>query len=150
MPIQARWLIPEGNPQAAQALAVALRIGLPAARVLLARELGDPEAARRFLAPSLADLHAPAALRGMTEAVARLKRAISGGERILIYGDYDVDGTTSVVILKKAIEMAGGTASFIRSTPAAAMGTGCAPKRWKRPPPRGHSDDQRGYRHPRG
>ena len=48
----------------------------------------------------------------MTEAVARLKRAISGGERILIYGDYDVDGTTSVVILKKAIEMAGGTASF--------------------------------------
>jgi single-stranded-DNA-specific exonuclease len=112
MPIQARWLIPEGNPQAAQALAAALRIGLPAARVLLARELGDPEAARRFLAPSLADLHAPAALRGMTEAVARLKRAISGGERILIYGDYDVDGTTSVVILKKAIEMAGGTASF--------------------------------------
>jgi single-stranded-DNA-specific exonuclease len=112
MPIQARWLIPEGNPQEAQALAAALAIGLPAARVLLARELGDPDAARRFLHPSLADLHAPGALRGMPEAVERLRRAISGGERILIYGDYDVDGTTSVVILKKAIEMAGGTAAF--------------------------------------
>ena len=76
------------------------------------RELGDPEAARRFLHPSLADLHAPGALRGMQEAVARLRRAIAGGEQILIYGDYDVDGTTSVVILKKAIEMAGGAASF--------------------------------------
>ena len=112
MPIQARWLIPDGNPQEAQALAAALGIRLPAARVLLARELGDPGAARRFLKPSLADLHAPGALRGMPEAVARLRRAISGGERILIYGDYDVDGTTSVVILKKAIEMAGGEASF--------------------------------------
>jgi single-stranded-DNA-specific exonuclease len=110
--MQARWLIPQGNPQEAQALAAALGIGLPAARVLLARELGDPEAARRFLDPSLADLHPPGALRGMSEAVARLRRAIAGGEQILIYGDYDVDGTTSVVILKKAIEMAGGAASF--------------------------------------
>ena len=110
--MQARWLIPEGNPQEAQALAAALGIRLPAARVLLARELGDPEAARRFLDPSLADLHPPGALRGMQEAVARLRRAIAGGEQILIYGDYDVDGTTSVVILKKAIEMAGGAAAF--------------------------------------
>ena len=55
MPIQARWLIPEGNAQEAQALAAALGIRLPAARVLLTRELGDPEAARRFLNPSLAD-----------------------------------------------------------------------------------------------
>ena len=110
--MQARWLIPEGNPRQAQVLAAALGIGLPAARVLLARELGDPEAARRFLNPSLGDLHPPGALRGMSEAVARLRWAIAGREPILIYGDYDVDGTTSVVILKKAIEMAGGTASF--------------------------------------
>ena len=112
MPIPARWLIPEDHPQETQALAAALRIRLPAARVLLARELGDPDAARRFLSPSLADLHAPGELRGMAEAVTRLRRAICCGERILIYGDYDVDGTTSVVILKKAIEMAGGIASF--------------------------------------
>jgi single-stranded-DNA-specific exonuclease len=112
MPMQARWLIPEGKPQEAQALAAALGIRLPAARVLMARELDNPEAARRFLNPSLDDLHPPGALRGMSEAVARLRRAIAGGEQILIYGDYDVDGTTSVVILKKAIEMAGGKAAF--------------------------------------
>ena len=112
MPITARWLIPEANPQEVEALAAALGIGLPAARVLCARELSDPAAARRFLRPSLADLNPPGALRGMAEAVARLQRAITGREPILIYGDYDVDGTTSVVILTKAIEMAGGVASF--------------------------------------
>jgi len=112
MPIPARWLIPEVDPQETEALAAALHIKPPAARVLLARELRDPEAARRFLRPSLDDLHPPAALRGMPEAVERLRRAIHGGEKILIYGDYDVDGTTSVVILTKAIEMAGGAARF--------------------------------------
>ncbi len=112
MPIPARWLIPEIRTQEVEALAAALRIGLPAAQVLLAREMRDPETARRFLRPSLNDLHQPSALRGMTEAVGRLRRAIHGGEKILIYGDYDVDGTTSVVILTKAIEMAGGAATY--------------------------------------
>ena len=112
MPIQARWLIPDVNPQQAAALAAALRIGLPVTRVLLAREICDADSARRFLRPSLDDLHEPARLRGMTEAVERLTRAVRSGEKILIYGDYDVDGTTSVVILTKAIEMAGGVASF--------------------------------------
>jgi len=112
MPIPARWLIPEVSAEEVEVLAAALRIGLPAARVLLAREVRDPDAARRFLRPSLDDLHPPTALRGMAEAVERLRRAISSGEKILIYGDYDVDGTTSVVILTKAIEMAGGAAKF--------------------------------------
>jgi single-stranded-DNA-specific exonuclease len=112
MPIPARWLIPDINSQQAGALAAALRIGLPVARVLLAREICDADSARRFLRPSLDDLHEPAKLRGMTEAVERLARAVRSGEKILIYGDYDVDGTTSVVILTKAIEMAGGAASF--------------------------------------
>jgi len=108
----ARWHVPAVSEPEAAALAAALRIGLPAARVLLARDLRDAEAARRFLRPSLDDLHAPGELRGMAEAVERLQRAIRDREKILIYGDYDVDGTTSVVILKKAIEMAGGAASF--------------------------------------
>ena len=75
MPIQARWLIPDVNPQQAAALAAALRIGLPVTRVLLAREICDADSARRFLRPSLDDLHEPARLRGMTEAVERLTRA---------------------------------------------------------------------------
>ena len=112
MPITARWLIPDARAQEAEALSRALGIRLPAARVLCARELTDPDAARRFLRPSLADLHPPGALRGIEQAVARLRSAIALGQRILIYGDYDVDGTTSVVILTKAIEMAGGAASF--------------------------------------
>jgi single-stranded-DNA-specific exonuclease len=112
MPLPARWLFPDANPQDAETLAAALGIGLPAARVLAARDLRAPDAARRFLRPSLEDLHEPGALRGMAEAVERLRRAIRGREKILIYGDYDVDGTTSVVILTKAIEMAGGAASF--------------------------------------
>ena len=75
------------------------------------RGLGEPTAARHFLEPSLDDLHDPAAMRDMPRAVERLREAIREGQKILIYGDYDVDGTTSVVILTKAIELAGGAAS---------------------------------------
>jgi single-stranded-DNA-specific exonuclease len=57
-------------------------------------------------------LHDPLLLKDMPEAVRRIEAAISAGERILLYGDYDVDGTTSIVILKKAIELAGGHADF--------------------------------------
>jgi single-stranded-DNA-specific exonuclease len=51
-------------------------------------------------------------MRGMTAALERLRRALAGAEKILLYGDYDVDGTASVVIVKKAIELAGGQCSF--------------------------------------
>lgn len=107
-----RWLIPACDSNAVDALARALGVGRPAARVLCTRGLGDPAAAREFLHPSLANLHDPHCLLGMPAAVERLRRAIDRGEKVLIYGDYDVDGTTSVVILKKAIELAGGTADF--------------------------------------
>jgi single-stranded-DNA-specific exonuclease len=107
-----RWLLPAIDTRQASALAAALGIGLPAARVLCARGLTDAGAARRFLHPSLDQLHDPALLLGMTEAVERLRRAIGAGEKILIYGDYDVDGTTAVILLKKAIEIAGGSADY--------------------------------------
>jgi single-stranded-DNA-specific exonuclease len=107
-----RWLIPQTNPQQARELAGDLAIQSVTAAVLLNRGLNDPAAARRFLAPEFGDLHDPQLLTGMPAAVARLKAAIQAKQKILIYGDYDVDGTVSVVILKKAIEMAGGQASF--------------------------------------
>jgi single-stranded-DNA-specific exonuclease len=107
-----RWLLPQIDPASAGSLARALGIQPPAARVLAARGYADPEHARRFLRPTLDDLHDPFLLLGMKEAVERMHRAIAGGENILLYGDYDVDGTTSVVILKKAIEMLGGQAWF--------------------------------------
>jgi single-stranded-DNA-specific exonuclease len=112
MPAPARWAIPALDTQQVESLRAALRIGAPAATVLVHRGLGDASRARRFLAPSLDELHDPFALRDMQRALDRLQKAIRGGERILIYGDYDVDGTTSVVILTKAIEMAGGTAAY--------------------------------------
>ncbi|HLH00610.1 MAG TPA: single-stranded-DNA-specific exonuclease RecJ [Bryobacteraceae bacterium] len=111
-PPAANWLMPESDEPAAQRLVSALRLHPIAARVLLNRGFSDPAAAERFLAPSLAHLHNPLLLTGMSDAVARLRVAIQANEKILIYGDYDVDGTVSVVILKKAIELAGGHASY--------------------------------------
>jgi single-stranded-DNA-specific exonuclease len=107
-----RWLLPSTDPRDVAALSSALRIAQPAAGILVHRGLGDPAAARRFLQPSLDELHDPLTMRDMPRAVARLREAIREGQKILIYGDYDVDGTTSVVLLTKAIELAGGASSY--------------------------------------
>jgi single-stranded-DNA-specific exonuclease len=107
-----RWLIPAADPDATNALAADLGVRPITAAVLLSRGIADVAAAQRFLAPDLAHLHDPALLTSMRDAVERVKAAIQAKEKILIYGDYDVDGTVSVVILKKAIEMAGGEASY--------------------------------------
>ncbi len=93
-------------------LAVSAGVRRPAARVLFHRGYRDADSARRFLSPSYDQLHDPFLLRDMRAAVDRLRAALAAGERILLYGDYDVDGVVSVVILKKAIELAGGTAGF--------------------------------------
>jgi single-stranded-DNA-specific exonuclease len=110
--LSSRWLIPTADPDAATALAASLGVQPLTAAVLLSRGIGDAPAARRFLAPDIDHLQDPALLTGMHRAVERLLAAIRAQEKILIYGDYDVDGTVSVVILKRAIEMAGGQASF--------------------------------------
>jgi single-stranded-DNA-specific exonuclease len=82
------------------------------ARLLIGRGIMDGESASKFLTPSLDHLHSPYLMSGMKAAVDRLDVAIELKERILIYGDYDVDGTTAIVILKTAIELCGGTADF--------------------------------------
>jgi single-stranded-DNA-specific exonuclease len=79
---------------------------------LWARGYRTPEQAARFLDPSIADLLDPALLKDMPAAVDRLRRALEKKERILLYGDYDVDGTSAVVILKKGLDLLGGIASF--------------------------------------
>lgn len=112
MATPARWILPEPAEPEAGRLARALGITLPAARVLWHRGYRDPSVARRFLEAPLEDLYDPFLLLGMDRAVERLRRAISARERLLIYGDYDVDGAASVVILKKAIELAGGAADY--------------------------------------
>ena len=82
------------------------------ARLLVMRGIHEPETAERFLAPSLSHLHSPYLMSGMKAAVDRLDAAIERKEGILIYGDYDVDGTTAIVILRTAIELCGGSADF--------------------------------------
>ena len=104
-------MISESGAEAAARLVSALGICAPAARVLCARGLSEPEAARRFLSPAASDLHDPYLLQDMDRAAPRLARAIEQRERILLYGDYDVDGTTALVVLKKAIDLAGGDAT---------------------------------------
>src|SRR5437016_8228692 len=107
-----RWLLRDVDARAAASFGSLLGIGPVAARVLYGRGYRDPDAARLFLHPSLDRLHDPLTMLGMPQAVERLRAAIGAREKILIYGDYDVDGTTSVVVLKKAIELAGGAAFF--------------------------------------
>ena len=68
-------------------------------RLLVNRGIVEPQAAGRFLSAALADLHDPFLLLGMEKAVARLAKATRSGERICVYGDYDVDGITSVALL---------------------------------------------------
>jgi len=82
------------------------------ALLLVGRGITEPEAAERFLTPSLLHLHSPYLMAGMKAAVERIEAAIERKESILIYGDYDVDGTTAIVILKTAIELCGGSADF--------------------------------------
>src|SRR5215469_7210341 len=80
--------------------------------LLVRRGIRDAESAQRFLAPSLSHLHLPERLTGLRAAVDRLDAAIERKEPMLIYGDYDVDGTMAVIILKTAIELCGGAADF--------------------------------------
>jgi single-stranded-DNA-specific exonuclease len=82
------------------------------AELLLARGVTQPAEAFAFLNPEAAALHDPFQMLGMNEAAARLERAIQAREPVLLYGDYDVDGTIAVVLLKTAIEMLGGVARF--------------------------------------
>jgi single-stranded-DNA-specific exonuclease len=82
------------------------------APLLVRRGISDAEAAGIFLSPSLSHLHAPERMLGLRAAVDRIAAAIEHKEPILIYGDYDVDGTMAVIILKTAIELCGGSADF--------------------------------------
>ena len=101
------WSSLSCDDAAVQQLSTELGVSPVTARLLCIRGLGDLEQARRFLSPSLDDLHDPFALTGMHPAVDRILGAIDRRERIAIHGDYDVDGVTSTVILRRALELLG-------------------------------------------
>jgi single-stranded-DNA-specific exonuclease len=103
-----RWDTLDCNESAATELAAALGVSPVVARLLCQRGLSDPELADRFLNPSLDHLHDPMLLADMGVAVDRILAAIARKEKIAIHGDYDVDGVTSTVILRRALELLGG------------------------------------------
>jgi len=107
-----RWVLAEPHPQEAEALAQSAHIPLVLAELLVARGIQTPSDAFAFLNPDVAHLHDPLLMLGMKAAVERVELAISRKEPILLYGDYDVDGTTAVVLLKTAIELLGGVIRF--------------------------------------
>lgn len=95
------WVLPASDPQRAAEIQSPIACPEPIARFLATRGVSDP---LRFLNPTMDDLHDPSLMLGMTAAVTRIQQAVRTGEPILIYGDYDVDGTTATVLLKTAIE----------------------------------------------
>jgi len=118
-----RWLPRSADPTQVASLATDLqssplfqgedlRLHQILARLLVMRGIADADSAERFLSPSLSHLHSPYLMSGLKAAVERLEAAIDRKEGILIYGDYDVDGTTAIVILKTAVELCGGSADF--------------------------------------
>ncbi len=106
-----RWVLPQAN-SAAAILAQSAGLPLIVAELLAERGVRSAQEADLFLHPRIEHLLDPYAMRGMAAAVARVQGAIASREPILIYGDYDVDGTTAIVLLKTALEILGGTVDF--------------------------------------
>src|SRR5262245_57330127 len=96
---QKRWNIVQSDEVKLASLQQALNIHPVICKILLQRSIDTFESARDFFRPQLASLHDPWLMKDMDKAVQRILNAINNGEKILIFGDYDVDGTTSVACL---------------------------------------------------
>jgi single-stranded-DNA-specific exonuclease len=107
-----RWVLRNAEAQLVQQLALEMALPVSIARLLAVRGIQTAEQAHKFLSPSLQDLHSPYLMTGLRDAVERLRAAVERGETVLIYGDYDVDGTTAIVILKTALEICGGKVDY--------------------------------------
>jgi single-stranded-DNA-specific exonuclease len=107
-----RWNVRPYDAEAATSLARVLGVSPILAALLINRGYAGERAARTFLSPGYDQLHEPFLMLGMNEAVARVKLAIEQQEPILIYGDYDVDGTTGTAILLRALKLLGARTGF--------------------------------------
>ena len=107
-----RWLLRSSDPDTITTLTREAGLTPVIARLVAARGIATREQADEFLSPSLSHLHSPYLMSGLRAAVDRLRAAIERGETIFIYGDYDVDGTTAIVILKTVLELCGGRVEY--------------------------------------
>ncbi|MBN2697475.1 MAG: single-stranded-DNA-specific exonuclease RecJ [Bacteroidales bacterium] len=103
--MEKNWIIKEqGNDKEVDALSHALGVDRTIANLLIQRNIKSYEQARAFFRPDLADLHDPYLMKDMDRAVQRIRKAEADGEKIMIYGDYDVDGTTAVSMIYKFLK----------------------------------------------
>ena len=108
MPIEKRWVVkPQGNTEAVAAMAAATGISPVLANLLVQRGIDTLEKAKKFFNPQLSDLHDPFLMKDMDKAVERVERAVRNREKIMVYGDYDVDGTTAVALVYKFLRQIG-------------------------------------------
>ncbi|MCK3682697.1 single-stranded-DNA-specific exonuclease RecJ [Maribellus sp. YY47] len=89
----------QGDQNEVKHLSAALNVNMVTARLLVQRGIKTYNEAKAFFRPRLSDLHDPFLMKDMKEAVARLEKAIENQEKVIVYGDYDVDGTTSVALM---------------------------------------------------
>jgi single-stranded-DNA-specific exonuclease len=107
-----RWTVRRQHAAEASSLARVLGVSPILAQLLISRGYENEFAARAFLSPRYEQLHEPYLMLGMREAVVRLQQAIDNDEPILIYGDYDVDGTTGTAVLLRALKLLGAKTGF--------------------------------------
>ena len=108
MPIEKRWVVkPQGDPRTVELVAASAGLSPVLANLLVQRGIDTVEKVNKFFNPSLADLHDPFLMKDMDKAVARVEQAVRNGEKIMVYGDYDVDGTTAVALVYKFLRSLG-------------------------------------------
>ncbi len=108
MPINKRWVVkPLGNQELVENLATTLSISQVLAQLLIQRGIDSVEKAKNFFNPQLSELHDPFLMKDMDKAVERIEEAIARREYIMVYGDYDVDGTTAVSLVYKFLKQIG-------------------------------------------
>ncbi|HUG43214.1 MAG TPA: single-stranded-DNA-specific exonuclease RecJ [Acidobacteriota bacterium] len=106
--METRWDVASLEPAKTEFLCTELGISPLLARLLINRGVGTPEEAGAFLNGDIRRLHNPFLMEGMKAAVARIFEAVEQDQKILVYGDYDVDGITATAVLRRALEMLGG------------------------------------------
>ena len=100
-----RWTLkPKPEVRKVEDIQKALQIDAVTATLLIQRGIETYEEAKTFFRPSLSDLHDPFLMKDMDKAVERIEKSIANNENILVYGDYDVDGTTAVSLLSSYLK----------------------------------------------
>lgn len=107
-----RWTIRKHNYEQVKAFSQVIDIPPITAALLISRGFDTAEKAYKFLNPQFSDIHDPYLLKGMKDAVGRILKAIDNKEKVLIWGDYDVDGTTGTTLLRKMIKILGGESGY--------------------------------------